>query len=55
MIKKKYKKPVITRILLDNEISLQMQSQPGNPPPRAGGNKGSDEPFKSPFGDKPFS
>jgi hypothetical protein len=55
IIKRKYIKPTISRILLDNTITLQMQSQPGNPPPRSGGSKGNDEPFKSPFGDKPFS
>lgn len=56
MIKKKqYKKPEVVRIYLDNSISLQMQSQPGNPPPRdEGGSKGAD-PFASPFTDKPFS
>jgi hypothetical protein len=53
-MKRKYFKPEIKRISLDNSISLQMQSQPGNPPPRTGG-KGNDEPFQSPFGDKPFS
>lgn len=55
MKKKRYKKPIITRVLLDNVISLQMASQPGNPPPRSGGKGGSSsEPFQSPFGDKPF-
>jgi hypothetical protein len=55
IMKKKYTKPIITRILLDNVISLQMQSSPGNPPdPRAGGNKGKNDPFQSPFGNKPF-
>lgn len=54
MNKKKYTKPAIIKVYLDNTISLQMVSAPGNPPPRAGGNKGS-EPFQSPFGgDKPF-
>jgi len=55
IIKKEYKKPTISRILLDYSISLQMLSQPGLPDPRSGGSKGNDEPFKSPFGDKPFS
>jgi hypothetical protein len=55
IIKKKYIKPLITKLLLDNSISLQMQSQPGNPPPRSGGSKGgNNEPFQSPFGNKPF-
>lgn len=53
--KKKYYKPIIQRVSLDNTIALQMLSQPGNPPPRSGGSKGKDEPFQSPFGDKPFS
>jgi hypothetical protein len=53
MIKKKYTRPEITKVLLDKTISLQMQSQPHNPPPRSGG-KGNSDPFQSPFGDKPF-
>jgi len=53
--KKQYIKPEILKIVLDNTISLQMQSAPPNPDPRGGGNKGgSSEPFQSPFGDKPF-
>ena len=55
MKKKDYIKPLITRMLLDNTISLQMASQPTNPPPRSGGSKSTDAPFASPFGDKPFS
>jgi hypothetical protein len=58
MIKKKlYIKPVISRVLLDYSFSLQMATQPVNPPPRGGANKGNsnDTPFQSPFGDKPFS
>jgi hypothetical protein len=54
MNKKVYNKPIIRKIVLDNTISLQMASPPVIPPP-AGGSKGADEPFKSPFGDKPFS
>jgi hypothetical protein len=55
VIKKNYTKPEVFRINLDNSISLIMMSVP-NPPPRTGGSKGADEePFKSPFGDKPFS
>jgi hypothetical protein len=56
-IKKEYIKPEITRIALDNSISLVMMTEaPPNPgDPRGGGSKGSDDPFKSPFGDKPFS
>jgi len=54
--KKKYIKPVVSRIRLDNSISLVMMTQmPPNPHPRGGGSKGSDSPFQSPFGDKPFS
>lgn len=53
-MKKIYTSPDITKVLLDNTISLQMQSAPGNPDPRAGGSKGTSEPFESPFGDKPF-
>jgi hypothetical protein len=53
--KKKYTRPEINKISLDNTISLQMQSGPTNPPPRTGGSKGNDQPFQSPFGDKPFS
>jgi hypothetical protein len=56
MKKKKYTKPIISKILLDYTVSLNMLSQPGNPPPRGGGSKGgnSNDPFKSPFGGKPF-
>jgi hypothetical protein len=54
-IKKEYIKPEIIRIVLDNSISLvMMTTMPPNPPPRGGGSKGTDEPFQSPFGDKPF-
>ena len=55
-IKKEYTKPEIARIILDKTISLvMMTATPPNPPPRGGGGKGSDQPFQSPFGDKPFS
>ncbi len=41
--------------MLDNSISLvMMTTMPPNPPPRSGGSKGTDTPFQSPFGDKPF-
>jgi len=54
--KKSYIKPEITLIDLDQTISLMMVS---NPDPIGSGSKGSqkgsDEPFQSPFGDKPFS
>lgn len=60
---KSYTKPEVTKIVLDNSISLvMMTTMPPNPPPRPGGSKGEDYPFKgndspfeSPFGDKPFS
>jgi hypothetical protein len=53
--KKPYSKPEVTRIVLDNSISLVMMSAPTNPDPRNGGSKGQSEPFQSPFGnDKPF-
>jgi hypothetical protein len=52
--KKPYNKPEVSRIILDNSISLVMMTTiPPNPPPRGGGSKGGD-PFASPFGDKPF-
>ena len=53
--KKLYIKPEVTRVALDNSISLVMMTDtPPNPPPRGGGSKGTDSPFQSPFGDKPF-
>jgi hypothetical protein len=52
--KKVYIIPEIFKIDLDNTISLQMASQPEDPPPLSNDRKGS-EPFASPFGDKPFS
>lgn len=52
--KKKYDKPVINRIEVDNSISLNMLSgfDPGDPrdPPPAK----STDPFESPFDDKTF-
>lgn len=52
--KRSYIKPEVTRVVLDNSISLVMMTViPGDPPPR-GGVKKQDEPFQSPFGDKPF-
>ena len=58
LIKESYSKPEVTRIILDNSISLvMMTASPPNPPPRGkpkGGDKGIDSPFTSPFGDKPF-
>jgi hypothetical protein len=53
--RKSYIKPVVSRVILDNSISLiMMTTTPPNPPPRGGGSKGTDTPFQSPFGDKPF-
>jgi hypothetical protein len=53
--KKRYIKPEINCIKLDNSISLVMMTAPPNPDPRSGGTKkNNDTPFKSPFGDKPF-
>jgi hypothetical protein len=55
--KKSYSRPMVSRFMLDKSISLVMMTNPPvNPPgPRGGGSKGADEPFQSPFGDKPFS
>ena len=51
--KKEYIKPKILRIELDNSISLVMMTTiPVNPDPRSG--KKGDDPFSSPFDDKPF-
>ena len=55
--KKTYNKPEVTKVSLDNSISLvMMTTMPPNPPPRprGDGSKGGDGPFASPFGDKPF-
>jgi len=54
VIKKLYIKPEIEKIVLDNTISLQMQSGPNDPPLRTDGSKGSDNAFQSPFEKKPF-
>jgi len=54
--KRRYIKPEIFLIKLDNSITLMMVSNPG---PRGGGNKGgssgTNKPFASPFGDKPLN
>ena len=55
--KRRYVRPAVIRIKLDNSISLvMMTSAPPNPPPRRrhGGSEPS-SPFSSPFSDKPFS
>jgi hypothetical protein len=56
LLKKGYIKPEITRIILDNSISLVMMTTiPPNPPPRGGGSGDKTTPFSSPFDDKPFA
>jgi len=54
--KKQYVKPQLVRVNLDKSITLMMVSNPG---PRGGGNTSpsqkTDQPFQSPFGEKPFS
>jgi hypothetical protein len=55
--KKLYTRPEIGKIVLDNTISLQMQSDtpPTIPDPRGSGNQSpKSDPFASPYGDKPF-
>ncbi len=53
--KKKYTKPEICRLDLDNTISLVMMSGPGDPPPLGSSKKPqNNQPFQSPFGNKPF-
>jgi hypothetical protein len=56
LYRKQYSKPEVVRIVLDNSISLVMMSGPIDPPPPplGGSKKGNNEPFQSPFGDKPF-
>ena len=55
MNKKQYIKPLVIKTDLDYTISLVMQSDisPLDPPGRTD-SKGTEEPFSSPFGDKPF-
>lgn len=54
-LKKLYIKPSATIIKIDSSITLMMVSNPG---PRGGGSnipqKGNDQPFQSPFGEKPL-
>jgi hypothetical protein len=54
--KKIYIIPEVTRLELDNTISLVMMSGPKDPPPldytKGGQQK---DPFQSPFSNKPFS
>jgi hypothetical protein len=53
--KKPYNKPEVSKVILDNSISLVMMTAetPVNPKPRGGDGYDSD-PFSSPFGDRPF-
>jgi hypothetical protein len=56
--RRRYVRPEVIRIELDNSISLvMMTSAPPNPPPRrrSGAESEPDSPFASPFSDKPFS
>jgi len=55
--KRRYVRPALIRVELDNSISLvMMTSAPPNPPPRRrDGSSEPDSPFASPFSDKPFS
>ncbi|MRR22289.1 hypothetical protein EG830_04840 [bacterium] len=56
--KRRYVRPEVIRIELDNSISLvMMTAAPPHPPPRGrrSGNSQPDSPFSSPFSDKPFN
>jgi hypothetical protein len=57
MKKRSYIKPEITRIDIDNLITLQMQTQPKDPEPLGSSKKtpANTDPFASPFSDKPFN
>jgi len=51
---RKYQKPVIKKVELDNSISLVMMTV-GNPDPRGDTKRDpKPDPFESPFDDKPF-
>jgi hypothetical protein len=55
--KRLYIKPEIIKVEIDMSISLVMKSKPPKNPvprPRGAGSSGTDSPFASPFGDKPF-
>ncbi len=52
--KKQYIKPAVIRIKLDTSVTLMLISPPKNPMPRGDATKGNDNPFASPFSDKPF-
>jgi len=52
--RRKYRKPVIKKVVLDNSISLVMMTA-GNPDPRSDTKRDpKPDPFESPFDDKPF-
>ncbi len=57
--KRKYIRPVVTKVSLDTSLVLMQPSLPTNHHGHTAGSKGNDglnEPsFQSPFGDKPFS
>jgi hypothetical protein len=55
--KRRYVRPAVIRIELDYSISLvMMTSAPPPPPPRRGiGDSKPNDPFASPFSDKPFN
>jgi hypothetical protein len=57
--KRRYVRPEVIRIELDNSISLvMMTTAPPHPPGRrrrGTGDSQPDNPFSSPFSDKPFS
>ena len=54
--KRRYVRPAVIRIELDYSISLvMMTSAPPPPPPRRGLGSKPDDPFASPFSDKPFN
>jgi len=55
--KKVYIKPEVIKVELDTSIVLMQVSNPNSHHHHTvgKGNEGSDNPFRSPFGDKPFS
>jgi len=54
--KRRYVRPAVIRIELDNSISLvMMTSAPPHPPRRNSSKSDPSSPFSSPFSDKPFS
>jgi hypothetical protein len=54
--KRRYVRPAVIRIELDYSISLVMMTAAPPPPPRRRlGDTKPEDPFSSPFSDKPFS